>query len=65
MCRRHRRRLITNPLQERWPTMPFAVTGKILRVDLSARTHRIEEPDETLYRTYVGGSALACRYLSG
>mgnify|MGYP002260838942 CR=1 FL=1 len=23
----------------------------------------VEEPDETLYRTYVGGSALACRYL--
>jgi aldehyde:ferredoxin oxidoreductase len=43
--------------------MPFAITGKILRVDLSARTHRIEEPDDTLYRTYVGGSALACRYL--
>jgi aldehyde:ferredoxin oxidoreductase len=43
--------------------MPYAVTGKILRVDLSAGTHRIEEPDESLYRTYVGGSALACRYL--
>jgi len=36
---------------------------KILRVDLTARKHRIEEPDDIFYRTYCGGSALACYYL--
>jgi len=43
--------------------MKFGVTGKILRVDLTARKHRIEEPDDIFYRTYCGGSALACYYL--
>jgi aldehyde:ferredoxin oxidoreductase len=43
--------------------MSFAVTGKILRVNLSNHTHHVEKPDESLYRTYVGGSALACHYL--
>jgi aldehyde:ferredoxin oxidoreductase len=43
--------------------MKFGVTGKILRVDLTGRKHRVEEPDDTFYRTYFGGSALACHYL--
>ncbi len=43
--------------------MTFGVTGKILRIDLSARQHRVEEPDAIFYRTYFGGSALACHYL--
>ncbi|MEJ2168989.1 MAG: aldehyde ferredoxin oxidoreductase N-terminal domain-containing protein, partial [Desulfobacterales bacterium] len=39
------------------------MTGKILRVDLTRRVHRVEEPGEVFYRTYFGGSALACFYL--
>lgn len=43
--------------------MKYGMTGKILRVDLTEQRHRVEEPDETFYRTYFGGSALACYYL--
>ena len=41
----------------------YGATGKILRVDLSSRSHRVETPDERFYRTYYGGSCLACHYL--
>ena len=37
--------------------------GKILRVDLSEQKIQIEEPDEYIYRTYLGGAALAAYYL--
>ncbi len=37
--------------------------GKILHVDLTAGTIEVEEPDEDLYRTYMGGSALGLYYL--
>jgi aldehyde:ferredoxin oxidoreductase len=43
--------------------MKFGVTGKVLRVDLTERKHQVERPDDTFYRTYFGGSALACHYL--
>jgi aldehyde:ferredoxin oxidoreductase len=43
--------------------MKYGMTGKILRVDLTRRVHRVEEPGEVFYRTYFGGSALACFYL--
>lgn len=41
----------------------FGMCGKILRVDLSRQSHWVEEPGELFYRTYYGGSALACYYL--
>ena len=39
--------------------MPNGYTGKILHVDLTEGKTRIEEPEELVYRTYMGGSALA------
>lgn len=43
--------------------MPYGYLGKILRVNLSEQKYSIDEQDEKFYRTYVGGSCLACRYL--
>ena len=37
--------------------------GKILRVDLSEGKVWTEEPEEIIYRTYLGGAGLACQYL--
>ena len=37
--------------------------GKILRVDLSERKVWTEEPEEFVYRTYLGGAGLAVQYL--
>lgn len=36
--------------------------GKILHVDLTSRTFSVEEPPESFYRKYMGGSALAAYY---
>jgi aldehyde:ferredoxin oxidoreductase len=43
--------------------MPYGYNGKILHVNLSEARWEIEEPEESWYRTYVGGSALAAYYL--
>jgi len=43
--------------------MPHGYTGKILHVELTRRTLEIEEPPETFYRTYLGGSAVGAHYL--
>jgi aldehyde:ferredoxin oxidoreductase len=43
--------------------MPFGYHGRILRVDLTARAWRVEEPPERFYRRYMGGSALGASYL--
>jgi aldehyde:ferredoxin oxidoreductase len=43
--------------------VPFGYNGKILRVNLTQKTFKIEEPDEIIYRTYIGGGAFACYYL--
>ena len=43
--------------------MAHGYTGKILRVDLTEGKISIEEPDEKLYRSCLGGSALALHYL--
>ncbi len=43
--------------------MPYGYNGKILRIDLTNRKIDVEEPDEKIYRTYIGGGALACYYL--
>jgi len=36
----------------------YAHHGKVLVVDLSAKTHRLEHVDETIYRNYLGGYGL-------
>jgi len=38
--------------------MPHGYTGRILHVDLTQRTLEIEQPPESFYRTYLGGSAV-------
>ncbi len=43
--------------------MPNGYNGKILRVDLSAGSWTVEEPDELFYRRYWGGQGLAGYYL--
>jgi len=43
--------------------MPYGFHGKILHVDLTAGRVEVEEPDETLYRKYMGGSAMGAYYL--
>ena len=43
--------------------MPFGYNGKILHVNLTDGSWEVEAPDETWYRTYVGGSSLAAYYL--
>jgi len=43
--------------------MPYGYCGKILHVDLTAGKVEIEEPEETFYRKYMGGSALGAYYL--
>ncbi len=43
--------------------MPNGYNGKILRVDLTRGTFRVEEPQDIIYRTYLGGGGLASYYL--
>ena len=43
--------------------MPYGYNAKILRVDLSRREVSVEEPEEIIYRKYLGGGALASYYL--
>jgi len=43
--------------------MPYGYNGRILHVDLSISLWEVEEPTETWYRTYIGGSSLASYYL--
>jgi aldehyde:ferredoxin oxidoreductase len=43
--------------------MPKGYTGKILHVDLTAGKLEIEEPPETFYRKYMGGSAMGLYYI--
>ncbi|MEJ2303501.1 MAG: aldehyde ferredoxin oxidoreductase family protein [Anaerolineales bacterium] len=43
--------------------MPYGYAGKILRLDLSSRTMEIEEPPESFYRKYMGGSAMGLHYI--
>lgn len=43
--------------------MPNGYNGKILHVDLSTSTLEIEQPSETHYRKYMGGSALNLYHL--
>ena len=43
--------------------MPDGYNGKIVRVDLTSGTVKVEEPGEIVYRTYLGGGGLASYYL--
>ncbi|MCI0478598.1 MAG: hypothetical protein L0Y55_20345, partial [Anaerolineales bacterium] len=43
--------------------MPYGTSGKILRVDLTNRTTRVETFDENFYRLYPGGKAIAAYIL--
>lgn len=43
--------------------MSYGYTGKILHVDLNKSSLEIEEPDDSFYRKYMGGSALNLYYL--
>ena len=41
----------------------FGMTGKIARVDLTAGTVTVIEPEEEIYRKFLGGSAMGAYYL--
>lgn len=41
----------------------YGYHGRILRIDLTARTTQIEEPGDTFYRLYAGGGLLGAYYL--
>ncbi len=41
----------------------LGMTGKILRVDLTTETISVVEPEEEIYRKYLGGSALGTYFL--
>ncbi len=43
--------------------MPHGYTGKILHVNLTTGHLETEEPDETFYRKYMGGSAMGLYYV--
>jgi aldehyde:ferredoxin oxidoreductase len=43
--------------------MPHGYTGKILHVDLTRGAIEIEQPPESFYRFYLGGSAVGAHYL--
>ncbi len=43
--------------------MAYGYTGKVLHVDLTKGEIEIEQPDDALYRTYMGGSAMGMHYL--
>ena len=43
--------------------MPYGYHGKILHVHLATEELKVESPDETFYRTYLGGSAMGTYYL--
>ncbi|MBI5651556.1 MAG: aldehyde ferredoxin oxidoreductase family protein [Chloroflexi bacterium] len=43
--------------------MKYGTSGKILRVDLTTQTTRVETFDENFYRVYPGGKALAANIL--
>ena len=43
--------------------MPYGYNGRILHVDLTREKLKVEEPDETFYRKYLGGSGMGAYYL--
>ncbi len=43
--------------------MPYGYNGRIVRFDLTAGKVSVEEPEEIVYRTHLGGGGLASYYL--
>ena len=43
--------------------MPFGYNGKILKVDLTHHSWEVEEPQESFYREYLGGSGIGLYYI--
>jgi aldehyde:ferredoxin oxidoreductase len=43
--------------------MAYGYWNRILRVDLTRRTWRVDEPDDAFYRRYVGGRSFIAYYL--
>ena len=43
--------------------MPYGYNGKILHVDLTTGELTVEEPTESFYRKYLGGSAMGMHYI--
>ena len=43
--------------------MPYGYTGKILHVDLTHSRLEIDQPPESFYRKYMGGSAIGLYYI--
>ncbi|MGW8251285.1 MAG: aldehyde ferredoxin oxidoreductase family protein [Anaerolineales bacterium] len=43
--------------------MPYGYNGKILHVDLTSGALEVEEPPESFYRKYMGGSAMGLYYI--
>ena len=43
--------------------MPYGFNQKVLHVDLTNGDMKVEEPEEKVYRKYIGGSALGLYYL--
>ena len=43
--------------------MPYGYNQKVLHIDLSTGKMKVEEPEEKVYRKYIGGSALGLYYL--
>lgn len=43
--------------------MPSSFNGRILHADLTAETLTVESPPESVYRKYLGGSAMGMHYL--
>lgn len=43
--------------------MPYGYNGKILRIDLTTKKYKVEEPNWLFYRTYLGGRGLISYYL--
>ncbi len=43
--------------------MPYGYNGKILKVDLTNQTWEVEEPPESFYKAYLGGSGIGLHYI--
>ncbi|MBI3361694.1 MAG: hypothetical protein HY023_11360, partial [Chloroflexi bacterium] len=43
--------------------MPNGSAGKILHVDLTHEKLTVEQPPESFYRKYLGGSAMGMHYI--
>ena len=41
----------------------YGYHGKVLHINLSANSYKVETPDEIFWRTYAGGGLLATYYL--